>query len=70
MTIKFDRKALDKMVEDALKPPGEAMPGGKALLQKLLGKKGKPELPVRKQNFRDNQPRWKQDFMGNQPQMK
>lgn len=48
MTAKFDRKALDKMVEDALKPEGKALPGGKALLQKLLGRKGKPELPVMK----------------------
>lgn len=44
MTAKFTRKDLDKMVEDALKPEGKAMPGGKALLQKLLGKKGKPVL--------------------------
>lgn len=44
--MKFDRKALDKMVEDALKPEGglggDIKQRGKTAFQKLLGRKGKP----------------------------
>jgi len=45
--MKFTRKDLDKLVEDALKPEGQAMSGGdikqrgKSAFQKLLGKKPK-----------------------------